>query len=406
MTIKKINVSKYKAKSLTKNNNPYTGFRSKKHLIKARKNWSKHKKLIKGGGNDIINGIQLIGKGEFGCAFKKDNNIIKISLLTEENTNELDINKFLEDTNKKHPELCLSQKISILINYAIYTYKKKSVLIEYNEGYNGYKDELLTYINMCNFNLNSGFNLNSIGDKKFLIQEMPNAGNSLSSYIEKLLKNEKNETGNIKTYTEIIDILKIIINKSLSALKVLHSLTIVHRDIHLDNILIDTQGDCRIIDFGNSSRLTVKDDILNPVILNPVIDNKFINKYAPDFSTDCVFLLDDTELIFCPPVYIHNYNKENMKIELEKCKLVKKDNIKYFNDITNLFKLDLYKFGYRLDLLLYPKYDEHYILDTREFIRNTPSLKLDGIIDYGIIDTFIKRIANINYLERQLLYEI
>jgi serine/threonine protein kinase len=415
MTTKRRNVSKSKSKTLSKSNKVSS---SRKHLIKSRKNRLKTKK-IKGGmfsffkktsspeplpkepnstETALINNTQLIGTGAFGCAFKKDNNIIKISLFTEENNNELYINKFLKDKNEKNPDLNLSQKISILINYAIYTYNKNKT-VSFNKvynGYNKYQEKILKYINKCNLNLDGGLNLNSIGDKKFLIQEMPNSGTSLSSYIETLLKNKTD-----KSYEDIIDILKKVINKSLSALKALHSLNIVHRDFHLDNILIDTQGDCRIIDFGKSSILTVKDGKLNPSM-----DEKNLQKFEPNYTPECSFLLDSDTMKFIFPNYIHIYKKTDIKTQIEKCIKAKEDNKDYFNSISNLFKLDLYRFGYELDSLLYPEYEDHYNRETREFNRNKPALELEGKNDYGKINEFIQNIANIDYTKRDLLYEI
>ena len=336
---------------------------------------------------------ELIGHGVFGCAFKKNNNIIKITSFNDKNKDELDINLFLQTKNK---EKDLSKSISIIIKFTKYNINSthtnpQNYQIKFIEGNNEYYNDILSYITKCNSKLETKLSM----DNSILIQELPNSGKSLSLYIKNLLENKKGKIN------EIIDSLRICINKSLSSLKVLHSLNIVHGDFHLDNILIDEEGECRIIDFGKSSIIEVKD---NKIIT--VINKQFIEKLVPNITPECIFVLDKIIILFSLPKYIHSYNKSNIKNKINEYDTDKENNKTYFNTIDNLFKIDLYNFGNELDLLLYPIIyeDMYYVINTSEFKRVNPDTS--GMKDYGIIDLFIQKIADIDYTKRQLLYEV
>jgi serine/threonine protein kinase len=208
---------------------------------------------------------------------------------------------------------------------------------------------------------------------------MPNAGESLETYITNLLKSGKE---NKVIIGEIIDC----INKSLQALKILHSFKIIHNDLKLDNICINKKKECRIIDFGTS------------ILYDPTSRYKNTGINAPDY----IFLDLDKDHIFNFKRHLHIYSSDEFKEQLILCaKNMPTEEKKYKKNKDNYFKMDLYFFGCMLDNLLY----EVVAYNDKDYSFK-PKIDCDELKPGGILYEFIVSISNLDYKKRKLLYEI
>jgi len=346
-----------KSKSKNKNN---------KSIKRNRKTRSIVRKMRGGGGINVANNT-IIGSGSFGCAFKTGDNIIKLAKNTVNTQHELNINKILLEEQKKNPEII--NYFSIITRYAIYDKD-----LNWQEGnYEFDLDKITKYKTNCS---NAGLDLFNI---QLLLLEMPNAGESLETYITNLLKSGKE---NKVIIGEIIDC----INKSLQALKILHSFKIIHNDLKLDNICINKKKECRIIDFGTS------------ILYDPTSIYKKTGINAPDY----IFLVLDKDYIFNFKRHLHIYSSDEFKEQLILCaKNMPTEEKKYKKNKDNYFKMDLYFFGCMLDNLLY----ERVAYNGKDYSFK-PKIDCDELKPGGILYEFIVSISNLDYKKRKLLYEI
>ena len=365
-------------KTLKKKN---TKVKKTKRNTCIRKSCSNVKK-IRGGGNTSI-----IGTGSFGCAFKveekdKKDKIIKVSEYSIDNINELEINKILMEQSKKN--VLLNTYLGIMSNYFVFDQKHPNVVIEGDKNIIT-EEQRLQFITECIDELQHKLSItsNKILPNKILILEMPYYGITLKSYINNLLNNYD------KTCDEKLLELIRCINNSLLALKTLHSLNIIHCDFHLENILIDDEGKCRIIDFGKSIYGSFsKSDY-----------SKRLSHLPPDY----IFLNGITEpMIKYGMSKLHNFTNQEFK-DIKDI-LVSLKTLEY--TIDDFYKIDLYRFGIDLDELLY----EPTAFKDSEFVYSVKNFNhcgnFEGYLHFKKILEFIQKIAHLDYEHRELLYEI
>jgi len=139
------------------------------------------------------------------------------------------------------------------------------------------------------------------------------------------------------------------IKQILSALKYLHSHNIIHRDIKPSNIVIDNSFDVKIIDFGEATKIDIKDKTNPPMTINPHKNDKFDLSpvgtpgfIAPEINNNYDSRIDIYSLghlIIC--LIIKQYSKntpvDDILVQMDifeienKTELLEKEYNKYFN---------------------------------------------------------------------------
>ena len=316
--------------------------------------------------------VKYLSAGSYGCVFtttdiNNNKSIIKIYTSDTKTNSEICINLFL----KYQPGI--DKNFTIIQKYTIYTYNDDEQHYDIIYGDNLYGKTIDYYIEECR--KNSDLALDTDKKKIIFLIEMPNSGISFIEYIKKYIK-EHTVTESQNKFIELI-------NKSLISLQILHSFNILHNDLHLDNILIDSDENCRILDFGKSIKYNTPN----------ITKDKFpkISSYTSK-SPDMIFL-DDIEINISKIIFGREFNHtkkfEDFKIQLNKN--VAKFEPDYFTDIKNLFKLDLYKFGISLDQLIQ---------------RNDDLLVLIDDLQNNAINNFIMNSTNLDHNIRILSYNL
>ena len=148
----------------------------------------------------------------------------------------------------------------------------------------------------------------------FIIMEYINGGNLYSLIKKRRVLQEK--------------VAKFIFKQMISALKYIHSHNIVHRDIKLDNILLDLHSGIKICDFGIGKKLNSPNKLLKsfsgtPIYMAPEIILCEKNNGYRGFPVDvwssgvALYIMLSGKLPFKNSKNKDNQNKENKNKELE-----------------------------------------------------------------------------------------
>lgn len=83
----------------------------------------------------------------------------------------------------------------------------------------------------------------------------------------------------------------------IQAIHSIHSLGFAHRDIKPDNIIVDTSGHLKLIDFGSSAKCTRNGQIFSKLPLN-------VPSYIPDYVAPEIFKVNFSLIFILKIVYI------------------------------------------------------------------------------------------------------
>ncbi len=184
-------------------------------------------------------------------------------------------------------------KISGVI-YAIKIIDKKKIDRE-NRTYQIFVENEM--LNLCdNINVISIYGYYEDIDKFYLVEEYCKKGD-LSKFLENNIHNLKLEE------------IKFITAQIVLSLEYLGSLKIIHRDVKPENIMIDSNFNLKLIDFGTS---TFKGKILNEKTYHFIDENRFIKD--PTFTESYNILLDNTKINKDDNLKKENVNEEKKEL--------------------------------------------------------------------------------------------
>ena len=180
-------------------------------------------------------------------------------------------------------------KISGVI-YAIKIIDKKKIDRE-NRTYQIFVENEM--LNLCdNINIISIYGYYEDIDKFYLVEEYCKKGD-LSKFLENNIHNLQLEE------------IKFITAQIVLSLEYLGSLKIIHRDVKPENIMIDSNFNLKLIDFGTS---TFKGKILNEKTYHFIDENRFIKD--PTFTESYNYLLDNNKINKDDNLKKENINEE------------------------------------------------------------------------------------------------